>query len=1001
MLEDLTVSHTVDTSEESLTVNGTKVSAALNGTASSVGGTGVMSRQDSVAVAGSGFKHIVDPVVGASTEILINAAGAKTLHDYAAGADRGMKWLPGGLPSEINLGRGGTVELAYKGNGARDLESITWPMVNSGNWGGLPGSKTFFGYDAAGRVNSISDSSGTRSLTHSGKHLTEVQWLSGSMTGYKLVRGFDSKGRLNKVSVYRGATKVHEFEPVYTGAGDEISAMEADDAGFSASIERRDVGASADRTLIGFARGGVEQTWTRGVAGRIEGADSSVAGAPSFTYTYDDRGRRETCTTGGDVWDYDYNGTGQLTSATHDTYGNFSYGFDGIGRRADYGNGGDALNRFLTMSHSGQKELLIAADPDARLWINGVEKAPFNGGWVHSLGNPASVGMWVPWKVRAILEGEGDTGANPDAESELAGVTWVPPATETFGFDDDGNRQDSSLWNYGWDSRNQLVRAKTKDYATAGDGWDLSFEYDSEGRRFRKTVVHKGTNSAGQIFVHREQVTFVWDGWDLVYELHEGSEGSFERKYVWGPDLSGRPGGLGGAGGLLLMRETRGTTSTNYYPLYDGSGHVTGLSDAAGNLLASYVYGPFGESISMSGKMAPVNPWRYATKYYDAETGLYYFGKRYYDPVSGQWLSREPLGESESLNLYAYCHNDPVNHVDRLGLDSHGDPIDAGWNFLMGAGEMYGDYLDAQRDWTKELVVGTALTVYDNSGIAMFDSQAAERNKKRAEGVVRLGLMSMPGTALFDIPGQREFEKQFARGITGGNDPGKSKFYRATYAGLNIASLVLPELKGGSLLGVESAAAKTELLGVSKAELLLEGNLSNPLKVIAEPAAIAGADSRLAVTGNTGSNGLVYNFNFAAKEASLFGEFGVVPGRGISLATPSAIGGRSYITYAFRNAAGEVVYVGRASGAGSPIEVLAARLRKGHDHFTVGLTPEVVATQRSLVASQGAEEFFIQGFREQGAKLTNIDEALSFDRASRQARSLEKIEAFFEELFSR
>jgi len=49
-------------------------------------------------------------------------------------------------------------------------------------------------------------------------------------------------------------------------------------------------------------------------------------------------------------------------------------------------------------------------------------------------------------------------------------------------------------------------------------------------------------------------------------------------------------------------------------------------------------------------------------------SGARYFGFRYYDPNTGQWLSREPLGESESLNLYAYCHNDPINKVDVLGL---------------------------------------------------------------------------------------------------------------------------------------------------------------------------------------------------------------------------------------------------------------------------------------------------------------------------------------------
>ena len=44
------------------------------------------------------------------------------------------------------------------------------------------------------------------------------------------------------------------------------------------------------------------------------------------------------------------------------------------------------------------------------------------------------------------------------------------------------------------------------------------------------------------------------------------------------------------------------------------------------------------------------------------------YGYRYYAPDTGRWLSREPLGESESLNLYAYCHGDPINKVDVLGL---------------------------------------------------------------------------------------------------------------------------------------------------------------------------------------------------------------------------------------------------------------------------------------------------------------------------------------------
>ncbi len=100
---------------------------------------------------------------------------------------------------------------------------------------------------------------------------------------------------------------------------------------------------------------------------------------------------------------------------------------------------------------------------------------------------------------------------------------------------------------------------------------------------------------------------------------------------------------------------------------YDGSGHVVGLTDSAGTLVAQYTYGPFGELISASGPMADANPIRYATKYYDKETGLYYFGRRYYDPATGQWLNREPLGEDESLNLYQLVTGSVITGTSDMG----------------------------------------------------------------------------------------------------------------------------------------------------------------------------------------------------------------------------------------------------------------------------------------------------------------------------------------------
>ncbi len=67
-----------------------------------------------------------------------------------------------------------------------------------------------------------------------------------------------------------------------------------------------------------------------------------------------------------------------------------------------------------------------------------------------------------------------------------------------------------------------------------------------------------------------------------------------------------------------------------------------------------------------------LNPFRYRGYYYDTETGLYYLQTRYYDPITGRFISQDGVeyADPESindLNLYAYCGNNPVMYVDPTG----------------------------------------------------------------------------------------------------------------------------------------------------------------------------------------------------------------------------------------------------------------------------------------------------------------------------------------------
>ncbi|QOJ13659.1 MAG: hypothetical protein HRU75_02955 [Planctomycetia bacterium] len=62
-------------------------------------------------------------------------------------------------------------------------------------------------------------------------------------------------------------------------------------------------------------------------------------------------------------------------------------------------------------------------------------------------------------------------------------------------------------------------------------------------------------------------------------------------------------------------------------------------------MAATYEYDPYGNTVSKSGTYSDTNSFRFSTKFLDAETGLYYYGYRYYSPRLGRWISRDPITE--------------------------------------------------------------------------------------------------------------------------------------------------------------------------------------------------------------------------------------------------------------------------------------------------------------------------------------------------------------------
>lgn len=67
----------------------------------------------------------------------------------------------------------------------------------------------------------------------------------------------------------------------------------------------------------------------------------------------------------------------------------------------------------------------------------------------------------------------------------------------------------------------------------------------------------------------------------------------------------------------------------------------------------------------------------YTGEDHDSQSGVYYLRNRNYDPETGTYLTKDPMGVGGGLNTYLYCQNDPINNTDPLGLWTWGGVFDS------------------------------------------------------------------------------------------------------------------------------------------------------------------------------------------------------------------------------------------------------------------------------------------------------------------------------------
>jgi RHS repeat-associated protein len=274
-------------------------------------------------------------------------------------------------------------------------------------------------------------------------------------------------------------------------------------------------------------------------------------------------------------------------------------------------------------------------------------------------------------------------------------------------YDANGNLTNISgfNWDYVYDDENRLYQLyqlnQSPEKAT-------EFVYDGVGRLKRRLEYHwelwdSLLEPIGDGYWELDSETrYIYDGWRVIQErVVTGSGTTPTVSYTRGTDLSGSLEGAGGIGGLLARSHgySGGNWSTHTFYHADGNGNITYLVNSSQTGAASYRYDPFGNLVSSSGSLAAANVYRFSSKEIHVNSGMYYYGYRFYDPNLQRWLNRDPrreegfaelvkvprrggklfidrsrrLGTKQNFeNTYGFTFNSPPSRIDSWGLDAPG-----------------------------------------------------------------------------------------------------------------------------------------------------------------------------------------------------------------------------------------------------------------------------------------------------------------------------------------
>jgi len=370
------------------------------------------------------------------------------------------------------------------------------------------------------------------------------------------------------------------------------------------------------------------------INGRISSVTNSESGVvTSYAYDIMDRATNITYTASDDSLirslDYQYDALGMITNKVlsgGSSSTSIDYEYDTINRLVgETRTGGTTSSSSYSYDLAGNRTSVIAVAGGGDPGTN-----------TYTLGTGNRLASW---------------GANGSALYDSAGNTTNLVSN------------DGAELNLQWDERYRLTSVE------GGDGSpqpSVSYTYDVLGRKISRT--------AGILPAEVEH--YIYSGNQIAADLDEN--GDIIRSYTWGP-------GIDNLLSMTVYTHSGGSTaSSTYYTVKDHQNSVLAFTDASGTLVESYAYDAWGNVTVYDSSNSELETSQLGNRYlfqgreYDSSTGLYYFRARWYNPETGRWLSKDPIGISGGLNLYVFCGNSPVNFTDPLGLQSFNNPTGAG-----------------------------------------------------------------------------------------------------------------------------------------------------------------------------------------------------------------------------------------------------------------------------------------------------------------------------------